>query len=607
MSKLQGAGTLAKTTSDLVVERLLAWGVDTCFGICGDQINGFFEALRTHPQMRFVHVRHEENAALACVGYAKFTGRPAACVSTAGPGAVHLLNGLYDARIDGAPVIAITGLSYHDTIGAHFLQDLPSDRLFEHACMFSERIMGPGHALAATDLAVRSALMNRTPSHLAIPIDVQSFNLGQDVASPKNIPGHLSLAPQPFTVLPPEEQLRAAAEVLNDCERVAICAGAGARGGGDVLEQVAEVLGAPIVKAGLGKDCVPDDSPYTTGGMGLIGTRASHEAFENCDGFLIVGSSTPFYEFWPKPGQARGVQIDLNADRIGMRYPVEVGLVGHAEAVLERLLPLLERKSDRSFLEHAQATYQRWWELIGEQAAGSGTPMRPQVVTWELSKALPADAIITGDAGTVTAWGGRLRLRRGMQYSFSGTLCTMGSALPYAIGAQFAHPSRPVIAFTGDGSMSMGMGELATLAQYDLPIKVVVLRNNSLALEVWEQNALVGNPQMGCELHPVDFAAVARACGLQAFRIEEPAEAARTFTEALASDGPCLIEAITDPYEAPFGESLLPTHAQHIAEAFGKGETAASAMARNLLEPDRVALSPALQEHHDDLAPYRDA
>lgn len=605
MSERPTADNGAKTTSDLVVERLLEWGVDTCFGICGDQVNGFFEALRTHPRMRFVHVRHEESAALACVGHAKFTGRPAACVATAGPGAVHLLNGLYDARIDGVPVIAVTGLSYHDTIGAHFLQDLPSDRLFEHACMFSERVMGPAHAVPATDLAVRSALMNRTPSHLAIPIDVQSFTRERDTASPKNVPGHLSLAPQPFTVVPPEEQVRRAADVLNACERVAICAGAGARGAGDLLEQVAEALGAPIVKAGLGKDCVPDDSPYTTGGMGLIGTRASHEAFEDCDGLLVVGSSTPYYEFWPRPGQARGVQIDLNADRVAMRYPVEVGLVGHAEAVLERLLPLLERKEDRSFLERAQETYRRWWELIGEQAASSGTPMRPQVVTWELSRALPDRAIVTGDAGTVTAWGGRLRLRRGMQYSFSGTLCTMGSALPYAIGAQSAHPDRPVIAFTGDGSLSMGMGELATLAQHDLPVKVVVLRNNSLALEVWEQTALLGNPQAGCALHPVDFAAVARACGLRAFRIEEPADAAGVFAEAMATSGPCLIEAVTDPYEAPFGESLLPVHAQHLAHAFGKGEPAASAMARNLLEAHRVALSPALQQHRDALDRYR--
>lgn len=521
-----------KTTSDLISERLLAWGVDTCFGICGDQVNGFFESLRTHPEMRFTHVRHEENAALACVGYAKFTGRPAACVATAGPGAIHLLNGLYDARVDGAPVIAVTGLAYHDTVGAHFLQDVPSDRLFEQACMFSERVMGPAHAITATDLAVRSALMNRTPSHLAIPIDVQSWTLEQDTVSDKNVPGHTSTAGQRFEVMPPQEQITAAAEILNSCRRVAICAGAGARGAGAELERVAEVLGAPIVKAGLGKDCVPDDSPYTTGGMGLIGTSASQEAFEDCDGFLIVGSSTPYYDFWPRPGQARGVQIDLNADRIGMRYPVEAGLVGHAGKVLQALLPHLQRKDDRAFLERARSSYRAWWDLIGEQAASSGTPMRPQVVTWELSKALPDRAVVTGDAGTVTAWGGRLRLREGMNYSFSGTLCTMGAALPYAIGAQLAHPDRPVIAFTGDGSLSMGMGELATLAQYDLPVKVVVLHNNSLALEVWEQTALLGNPQYGCELHPIDFQAVARACGLRAFRVDDPAEAARIFAEA---------------------------------------------------------------------------
>lgn len=593
-----------RTTSDLIVERLLAWGVDTCFGICGDQVNGFFEALRTHPEMRFVHVRHEENAALACVGYAKFTGRPAACVATAGPGAAHMLNGLFDARIDGAPVIAVTGLSYHDTVGAHMLQDVPSDRLYEHACLYSERVMGPAHAVTATDQAVRSALMNRTPAHLAIPIDVQSWTLGQDTLSEKNVPGHTSLAAQPFAVTPPDELIRAAADVLNGCSRVAICAGAGARGAGEALVRVAEALGAPIVKAGLGKDCVPDDSPYTTGGMGLIGTRASHEAFERCDGFLIVGSSTPYYEFWPRPGQARAVQIDLNADRIGLRYPVEIGLVGHAERVLDSLLPHLERKSDRSFLESAQESYRAWWELIGRQAASSGTPMRPQVVTWELSKHLPDRAIVTGDAGTVTAWGGRLRLREGMNYSFSGTLCTMGSALPYAIGAQIAHPDRPVIAFTGDGSLSMGMGELATLRQYDLPIKVVVLHNNSLALEVWEQSALLGNPQYGCDLHPIDFRGVAEACGLRAFRIEDPSDASAVFEQAMSHDGPCLVEAITDPYEAPFGESLKPAHAEHIVQAFEKGEKHAGEMARNLLEEQRVAMSPALRQHRSALSRF---
>ena len=588
------------TTSDLVIERLLAWNIDTCFGLCGDQINGFFESLRKHAdRMRFVHVRHEENAALAAVGYAKFAGRPAACVATAGPGAIHLLNGVYDARMDGVPLIAISGMSYHDTIGSHLIQDVESDKLFANACLFNERVMGPAHATTVTDLAVRSALAHRAPSHIALPIDVQSQS--EDKASPKNVPGHHSLAAQPMVSLPPERELQRAAEVLAGCERIAICAGAGARGAGDALEHVADLLAAPIIKAGLGKDCVPDESEYTTGGMGLIGTRASQEAFENCDGFLIVGSSTPYYEFWPKPGQARGVQIDLEPSRIGMRYPVEVGLAGDAGLTLAALAPLLARHEDRSFLERAQTATRESWELLRSQAQDEVRPMRPQTVTWQLSELLPDDAIVTGDAGSVTAWSNRLKLRRGMQYSFSGTLCSMGAAVPYAIGAQIAYPQRPVVAFTGDGSMSMGMGELATLAYYNLPITVVVLHNNSLALEIWEQNALLGNPQFACDLPSIGFAQVAEGCGVRGFRVEDPAEVAGTLRAALAHDGPALVEAITDPLEAPFGESLLPAHAKHLVTAFQNGERDREAMAANLLQPERLAQSPSLRGVQDQL------
>lgn len=591
---------MPKTTSDLIVERLLEWGVDTCFGINGDAVNGFFEALRTHrEQMRFVHVRHEENAALAAVGYAKFTGRPAACVATAGPGACHLLNGLYDAEMDGVPVIAITGMTYHDVIGAHLLQDLDSASLFRDVCAFSERVMGPAHAVNATDLAVRKALAARAPSHLAIPVDVQSQT--EDTNSPKNPPGHTSTAAQTQVPLPPRAELQRAADVLNSCSRVAIVAGAGARGAGNELEQVADLLAAPIVKAGLGKDAVPDDSPFTTGGMGIIGTRPSHEAFENCDGFLIVGSATPFYEFWPQPGQARGVQIDIDPSRIGLRYPVEVGLAGDARSSLAELLPLLQRRADRSFLERAQQGMAQWWDLLREQAHDDVVPMRPQTVTWHLSELLPDRAVVTGDAGTVTMWGGRLRLRRGMQYSFSGTHCTMGSAVPYAIGAQIAHPDRPVIAFTGDGAMSMGLGELATLAQYELPVTVVVLRNDSLALEVWEQNALLGNPQYGCELSPIDFVKAAEACGLRAWRIDKADRAPEVLAAALAHDGPALVECVVDAHEAPFADTIKSTHADHIVQAYDRGEPDAGPMARSLLEPGRLRISPAVQGAESEL------
>ncbi|MTD52934.1 thiamine pyrophosphate-dependent enzyme [Amycolatopsis pithecellobii] len=594
---------MAKTTSDLIVERLLDWGIDTCFGLNGDAINGFFEALRTHAdRMRFVHVRHEENAALAAVGYAKFTGRPAACVATAGPGAVHLLNGLYDAEMDGVPVIAITGMTYHDVIGAHLLQDLNSDYLFRDACAFSERVMGPAHAVNATDLAVRKALAAHAPAHLAIPVDTQAQT--EDTHSPKNPPGHTSTAMPERAPAPSRGDLEQAAETLNSCGKVVIVAGAGARGCGDELERVADLLAAPIVKAGLGKDVVPDDSPYTTGGMGIIGTRPSHEAMEQCDGLLIVGSATAFHEFWPKPDQARGVQIDRNPARIGLRYPVESGLVGDARTALIDLMPLLRRKSDRAFLEHAQAGMRRWWDVLREEARDHSTPMRPQTITWELSELLPDNAIVTGDAGTVTAWAGRLRLRRGMNYSFSGTHCTMGSAVPYAIGAKIAHPERPVIAFNGDGAMSMGLGELATLAQYALPVTVIVLHNNSLALEVWEQNALLGNPQYGCDLHSIDFAKVAEGCGLRAFRIEKTEEAHQMLAEAIDHNGPSLVECVVDPYAAPYTDTIKDSHADKILAAYEKGEPEAPRMARSLLEPARLPMAPAVQHAEHELRRY---
>lgn len=588
------------TTSDLIVERLLEWGVEHCFGIVGDQVNGFVEAMRVRAdRFRFVPVRHEEAAVFAAVGYAKFTGRPAAVLATAGPGALHLLNGLYDARMDGVPVIAITGLAQHDVIGTHMLQDVPSDRLFSEVCMYDERVMGRAHAVPVTDLAVRSALANRTPSHLAIAVDVQTQT--EDAPSPKNVPGHLAVSRTPSIVLPPAERLAAAAELLGSCERIAICAGAGARGSGDLVEAVAEKLDAPIVKAGLGKDAVPDDSSFTTGGMGLIGTPASREVLAACDGFLIIGSATSYAEFWPEPGQARAVQIDVNPDRIGLRYPVEVGLVGHSGPTLEALLPLLDARTAHPFLDRARRDVAADRALLAEQAADTRQPMRPQVVTHHLSRLLPDRAIVTGDAGANTFVSSRLVLRRGMNFSFSGTLASMGSAVPYAIGAQIAYPDRPVVAVLGDGAMAMGLGELATLAQHDLPITVVVLRNGALALEIWEQTALQGNPQYGCELPLIRFADAARACGIAGWSVQDPAQVPDTLAAALAHDGPALVEVVVDALEAPFGETLKPEQAAKIATALDRGEPAAGAIARNLLEPSRRAASPGVRAAAADL------
>src|ERR671931_267634 len=501
---------MAETVSDLMLQRLIDWGVDTIFGLPGDGINGFMEALRKREgEVRFVHVRHEETAALAAVGYAKFSGRLGVCLSTAAPGAVHLLNGLYDAAVDQAPVLAITGMTYHDLIGTHYLQDINHDALFEHVCGYSQRIMGSTQAVNVVDLACRTALTQRTSAHVAIPIDYQVQEVGTDERYKRNVPGHTTTSFQPPVRIPERELLERAARRLADKRRVVILAGAGARGAGDELEQVAEQLKAPIVKPLLGKDCVPDDSPYTTGSIGVVGTRPSSDAMAGCDALLIVGSSFPYIEFLPQPDQALGIQIDDRPERIGLRYPVELGLVGDAKATLRALLPLLHENDDRSFLEQAQEGMRDWWELMEEQGTGDDTTMKPQVVTWELGKALRDDAIMCGDSGTVTTWAARVRLRRGQLFSFSGTMCSMMAALPYAIGAQVAHRDRQVVALTGDGSLMMMMGELATLAQEKLPVKVVVVKNGYLGLILWEQMVFLGNPQHGVDLGRVPCANVA--------------------------------------------------------------------------------------------------
>src|SRR5919108_150089 len=452
---------MAETVSDLMLQRLIDWGVDTIFGLPGDGINGFMEALRKREEeVRFVHVRHEETAALAAVGYAKFSGRLGVCLSTAAPGAVHLLNGLYDAAVDQAPVLAITGMTYHDLIGTHYLQDVNHDALFEHVCGYSQRIMGSTQAVNVVDLACRTALTQRTSAHVAIPIDYQVQEVGADERYKRNVPGHTTTSFQPPVRLPEHGLLERAARLLADKRRIAILAGAGARGAGDELEQAAERLKAPIVKPMLGKDCVPDDSPYTTGSIGVVGTRPSSDAMEGCDALLIVGD---------------------------------------AKATLGALLPLLPENDDRSFLEQARAGMREWWELMEEQGTSEQTPMKPQVVAWELGKHLRDDAIVCGDSGTVTTWVARLKLRRGQMFSFSGTMCSMMAALPYSIGAQVAHPDRQVVAFTGDGSLTMMMGELATMRQERLPVKVVVVKNGYLGLILWEQLVFLGNPQYGVD------------------------------------------------------------------------------------------------------------
>jgi pyruvate dehydrogenase (quinone) len=564
---------MAQTVSDLLLERLIDWGVDTIFGLPGDGINGFMESLRTHrEQVRFVHTRHEETAALAACAYAKFTGRLGVCMSTAAPGAIHLLNGLYDAAVDQAPVLAITGMTYHDLIGTHYLQDVNHDALFEHVCGYSQRIMGAAHATNVVDLACRTALANRTSTHIAIPIDYQVQEVGGDTPFKRNVPGHTTTEFLLPKQVPPREYLERAAQLLRGKAKPAILAGAGARGAGDELEQLAEKLGAPIVKAMLGKDCVPDDSPYCAGGTGVVGTRPSYEAFAGCDALVIVGSSFPYIEFLPKPGQCVCVQIDDRPERIGLRHPADVGLVGDAKLTLQELLPLVERNDDRDFLTQIQSSIADWWELMEERGTRDELPMKPQVVTWNLGQLLRDDAIVCGDSGTVTTWQARLRLRRGQQFSFSGTMCSMMAAIPYSIGAQAAYPDRQVIAFTGDGSATMMLGELATLAQENLPVKVVVIRNDTLGLIKWEQQIFLGNPEYGVDLKGVDFVKVAEGCGLRATSIDHPDDCNAKLRDALEWDGPMLIECIVDPHEPPHPPAVTTEQTKLLAEALVRGE-----------------------------------
>jgi pyruvate dehydrogenase (quinone)/pyruvate oxidase len=564
---------MAETGADLFLERLLTWGVDTFFGLPGDGINGFWEALRKRrEEIRYVHVRHEEVGAMAAVGYAKFTGKLAVCLSTAGPGAIHLANGLLDARMEGVPLLALTGMTYHDLQGTSYLQDFDTDYLYSNLAIYNQRIMGPEHIANVVDLACRTALARRGPVHIAFPIDYQAAE-GEDLMRYKrNVPGHTAAGFHRAGAAAPAQNLQQAADLLGGCSRVAILAGAGARGAGRELERVAELLGAPVVKASLGKDCLPDDNPYVTGGIGVIGTRPSQEAMEGCDGLLIVGSTMPYIEFYPQPGQAACVQIDDRAERIALRYPADVGLVGDAKATLAELAKLLTRNEDRAFLQEAQSGMARWWELMEQRGSSKELPMKPQVVAWHLSKLLADDAIVCGDSGQVTTWVTQMRLRAGQNFSFSGTNCSMAAALPYAIGAQTAFPGRQVVAFTGDGSMSMQMGDLATLMQERLPVKVIVLKNNVLGLIKWEQMVFLGNPEYGVDFAPIDFVKVAEGCGAHAVHIEDPGRCEEQLRQALAHDGPVVVEALVDGDEPPLPPKITREQAKLMAEALRRGE-----------------------------------
>jgi pyruvate dehydrogenase (quinone) len=565
---------MPRNGAEILVDTLIAFGIDTIFGMPGDGINGVMEAIRNRQdKLRFIQVRHEESAAFAAVSHAKLTGRIGCCLATTGPGGLHLLNGLYDAKFDRAPVLAITGEPYHDLADSFTQQDVDHTKVFMDVAAYSARIMGARHVESTVTLACKHARAMRGVGHVAIPVDVQEEPAEAEKPSDRNVPGHIALLDPPLPAYPaPDEAIIRAAALLNAGKRVAILAGQGALGAVEELARTADLLGAPIVKALLGKGLLPDEHALTTGSIGLFGTRPSQAAFDECDTLLIIGSTFPYVEYYPKPGQARGVQIDLDPTRIGLRFPAEIGLVGDARETLRRLNDRLERKPDRSFLEQAQNGWAEWRDLLRRSADEPGKPMKPGRIVREVGDRLAQDAIIVWDSGHNTALMVRYLLaKEGQSFVGSGLLASMGCAVPYAIAAALAFPERQVVAFVGDGGLSMLLGELVTLARYRLNVKIVLIKNGTLGQIKWEQMMFLGNPEYECDLTDIDFVAVAKGMGLKGFHVDDPVHAAEAAEALLAADGPALLEAGIDPNEPFLPPRRMEKYVENLEKALDQG------------------------------------
>ncbi|MGB8032786.1 MAG: thiamine pyrophosphate-dependent enzyme, partial [Nitrososphaeraceae archaeon] len=539
-------------TADIVAEALLDWKVDVIFGLPGDGINGFIESLRRRQdRIKFILVRHEESAAFMACAYAKYTGKLGACVATSGPGAIHLLNGLYDAKADNTPVVAITGTTYSDLMNSSYQQDVNLLQLYSDVAVYNDMIAVPEQAEMAVDIACRTALAQRGVSHLTIPIDVQEKKLNGKY-SRHNVAYHTSDVYAAETI-PSHTLIEKAADILNTGSRIVLLVGQGALGAGEEVIAVAEKLDAPVVKALLGKAVIPDDNPYSLGGLGLLGTEPSSDAMSEVDTLLMVGTSFPYTDYLPRPGQARGIQIDIKPDKIGLRYPVEIGLVGDSKLILSALLPLLNQKDNLGFLKSKQKAMKNWNRLLEEKSTRTDKPIKPQVIAKAVSEELEDNAIISVDCGTNTSWAARyIDIRKGMKFSVSGTLSSMANGLPYAIAAQIAFPDRQCIAFVGDAGLTMLMGEFATAVQYNLPIKVIVIKNDTLGMIRWEQMGFLGNPEFGVEFSPIDWVKFAEACGGKGYTIKEPREVTSKMHQAMKEERkPTIIEAYVDPFEPP--------------------------------------------------------
>jgi pyruvate dehydrogenase (quinone) len=566
--------------ADFILARLRSWGVERVYAYPGDGINGFIGAFdRADDGPEFIQVRHEEMAAFMACAHAKWTGEVGVCMATSGPGAIHLLNGLYDAKLDHQPVVAIVGQQAMAALGGHYQQEVDLVSLFKDvAHEYVHMCTDPAQARHLIDRAMRIAKAERTVTCVIVPNDVQD---AEAVPVPPHAHGtvHSGIGYAEPRLVPGDDELRRAAAVLNEGSKVAMLIGAGALHAGAEVREVAERLGAGVAKALLGKAALPDDLPYVTGSIGLLGTLPSWKLMNDCDTLLVVGSSFPYSEFLPEEGQARGVQIDRDAKMIGIRYPMEVNLVGDSRETLRRLAPLLEERRDRSWREQVEQDVRDWWKGLDARAHAEAHPVNPQLVFWELSHRLPDLAILSADSGSAANWYARdVKIRQGMKASLSGTLATMGPGVPYAIAAKFAFPDRVAIALVGDGAMQMnGNSELVTIAKYwqrwsDPRLVVLVLNNRDLNQVTWEQRAMEGDPRFETSQDVPDFpyARYAELLGLRGVRVDDPEQVGQAWDEALAADRPCVLEAIVDPDVPPLPPHITIEQAKAFTQALRK-------------------------------------
>ena len=582
---------MSQTVAAFMLDRLTQWGVTRIYGYPGDGINGLLGAFHEYEDdIEFVQTRHEEIAAFAACAHGKLTGEVGVCMATSGPGAIHLLNGLYDAKLDHAPVVAIVGQQARMALGSNFQQEVDLTTLFKDvASEFVQMCIAPEQAAHLIDRAMRIAKATRSVTCVIVPNDIQEAEYSEPPRAHGAVPSSVGFL-EPV-IRPRDADLQRAADVLNAGERVAMLVGQGAIGAEREVLEVADLLGAGVAKALNGRAAVPDDVPFVTGSIGLLGSKPTYEMMDGCDTLLMIGSSFPYSEWLPEPGQARGIQIDIDPRMIGIRYPMELNLVGDSAETLRALIPLLQRKQDRGWRETIEGNVARWWEILDAQAHEAAEPLNPQLLFHELSKRLPDQAILTSDSGSGTDWWARhLRMRTGMKAALSGTLASMCPAVPYALAAKFAYPDRPVIATVGDGAMQM-LGNLALidLARYqdrwpNRQLVVLVLHNNDLNQVTWEQRVMSGDPKLEVSQALPDFpyARYAELIGLKGIRVATPDAVGQAWDDALAAGGPAVIEAITDPEVPPLPPHITFEQAKELAHAL-PGDPARGQIIRNAL------------------------